>query len=266
MRGMDSPSAPALPSPPDFAPSPAAGRVFTASQVVRSTDVTPAGRLRFDALARYLQDAAEDDLADSGWAEPSYWLLRRVTVAVRRYPARREVLRLSTFCSAIGPRWAERTTTVAGFGGDLIQARAVWVAIARADGRPAPLGAAFHRLYGPSAEGRRVSARLSHPGPPGPHPAPPGSGPGRPPGGPWPLRVADFDPAGHVNNSVHWAAVEDVLDRLTDRWVPARAELEYVRPIQPGRDPDLVVSHTPDGLRVWMLLGTQTLASARLTR
>jgi acyl-ACP thioesterase len=243
-----------------------AGRVFAASRVVRSTDVTPAGRLRLDALARYLQDAAEDDLADSGWDEPTDWLLRRVTVAVRRYPARREVLRLSTFCSAIGPRWAERTTTVAGPGGDLVQARAVWVAIARADGRPAPLGAAFHRLYGPSAEGHRVSARLSHPGPPADsHSGPPGAGPGRPHGRTWPLRATDFDPAGHVNNSVHWAAVEEVLAGLADGWRPARADFEYARPIQPGDDPELVVSHTPGELRVWMLGGNQTLASARLT-
>src|SRR6266581_3445588 len=54
---------------PAFSPSPARGRVFTtAARVVRSTDVTPAGRLRFDALARYLQEAAEDDLADAGWS------------------------------------------------------------------------------------------------------------------------------------------------------------------------------------------------------
>jgi acyl-ACP thioesterase len=53
-----------------FAPHPASGRVFTVSRVVRSTDVTPDGRLRLDALARYLQEAAEDDVADAGLAEP----------------------------------------------------------------------------------------------------------------------------------------------------------------------------------------------------
>jgi hypothetical protein len=50
------------PAGPAFSPYPARGPVFTtAARVVRSTDVTPAGRLRFDALARYLQEAAEDD-------------------------------------------------------------------------------------------------------------------------------------------------------------------------------------------------------------
>jgi acyl-ACP thioesterase len=181
--------------------------------------VTPAARLRFDALARYLQEAAEDDLADAGWDEPSGWLLRRVAIAARGYPARGDHVGLRTFCSATGPRWAERTTTLAGPGGDLIQARAVWVAIARADGRPAPLGAQFQRLYGEAAQGRRVSARLSLPGPSA-------SQPGRP----WPLRATNFDTAGHVNNSVHWAAVEDVLAGLGARLAAGQRRTRILPP------------------------------------
>jgi acyl-ACP thioesterase len=91
--------------------------VFTTARVVRGTDVTPSGRLRFDALARYLQDAAEDDLADAGWDEPHGWLLRRCDVAVREYPGGGQQVGLSTFCSATGPRWAERTTTLSGPSG-----------------------------------------------------------------------------------------------------------------------------------------------------
>ncbi len=101
-------------SQPAFTADPAQGRIFRTSRVVRSVDVTPAGRLRFDALARYLQQAAEDDLADAAWAEPYTWLVRRTSVAVRGYPAHRDRVQLRTFCSATGPRWAERTTTVAG--------------------------------------------------------------------------------------------------------------------------------------------------------
>ena len=78
--------------------------------------------------------------------------------------------------------------------GDLVQAVAVWVAIDAADGRPVPLGDVFHRIYGPSTGGRQVSARLIPAGPAG-------FGPGRR----WPLRASDFDTAGHVNNSIHWA-------------------------------------------------------------
>jgi acyl-ACP thioesterase len=248
--GTPGPAATGGPEQP-FVPDSPRGRVFTTARAVRGTDVTPAGRLRFDALARYLQDAAEDDLADAGWNEPYGWLLRRCAVAVREYPARGRV-GIRTFCSASGPRWAERTTTLAGPSGDLVQARAVWVAITRADGRPCPLGPAFHRLYGPSTGGRQVSARLSHPGPPAVET-----------GQPWPLRAADIDPAGHVNNSIHWAAVEDVLAGLAA--APVAAELEYHRPILPGQQPHLVTSHERDQVGVWLLDGTHRLASARLT-
>lgn len=247
------------PTAPAFAPLPTGGRVFAVSRLVRSTEVTPGGRLRFDALARYLQDAAEDDLADAGWDEPSVWLLRRMAVAVRGYPAHGDPLALTTFCSATGPRWAERTTTVASSGRDLIQARAVWAVVARADGRPVPLGDAFLGRYGAAAQGRTVSARLTHPGPSAP---PPGHAPA--PGQAWPLRASDFDTAGHVNNAIHWAAVEDTMAGLS--WLPARAELEYHRPILPGHKPQLVTSHTPDRLSCWLINGTQRLASAQLAR
>jgi acyl-ACP thioesterase len=226
--------------------------MFTTTQVVRGSDVAPSGRLRFDALARYLQDAAEDDLADAGWDEPYGWLLRRCEVAIRGYPSRGQHVGMRTFCSATGPRWAERTTTLSGPAGDMVQARALWVAVTREDGRPCPLGEVFHRLYGPSAEGRRVSARLSLSGPP---PAQAGQ--------PWPLRATDIDLAGHVNNSVHWAAVEDVLDGLDA--APVAAELEYHRPILPGQRPSLVISHAGDHAGVWLLDGADRLASARLT-
>lgn len=237
---------------PDFLPDPAYGRLFTTTRVVRSTDVTPVGRLRFDALARYLQEAAEDDLASAGWNEPYGWLLRRCAVTVRGYPLRGEQVSLRTFCSATGPRWAERTTTLGGPDGDLIQARAVWVAITTADGTPCPLGAEFDRLYGPSTGGRRVSARLSHPGPPQ-------AGAGRP----WPLRATDFDPAGHVNNTIHWAAAEDILAE-TGR-LPVSAEIEYHRAVLPGHQPRLATSNSGDQAWLWLLAGSQRLASARLT-
>lgn len=251
------PAAEPAPAPrPVFAAEPSRGRVYAAARVVRSTDVNPAGRLRFDALARYLQAAAEDDLADAGWREPYAWLVRRTAVLIRGYPAHGDQLALRTFCSATGPRWAERVTTVTRSGRELMQARAVWAAVHRTDGRPAPLGAEFHRLYGRAAAGRAVSARLSHPGPPAAQAS-----------RPWPLRASDFDTAGHVNNAIHWAVAEDILAGLD--WLPATAELEYRHPIRPGTEPQLVTSVTsqpPGQLRCWLLAGPRQLASGWLAR
>jgi len=249
---MDTKPGPAV-APPAFAPPPAPGRVFTASYPVRRTDVTPGGRLRLDALARFLQDAAEDDVADAALCEPYDWLVRRCALAVRDYPRRGQRVRLTTFCSATGPRWAERTTTVGTDAGDLIQARALWVAVAPGTGAACPVGPEFHRVYGPAAQGRRASARLSHPRP---DPAMPAAD--------WPLRAADLDTASHVSNTVHWQAAEEVLAGLD--WVPARAEMEYHHPILPGHRLRLASTLTPGRADLWLLNGTTRLASAQLTR
>ncbi len=239
---------------PAFTDRPAAGRVYSARRLVRSTDVTPAGRLRLDALARYLQAAAEDDLRDAGWAEPCTWLVRRTALAVRGFPRLGQRIRLDTFCSGTGPRWAQRTTTVSGPDGDVIQATAVWAAVSRADGRPVAVGPQFHRLYDEAAGGRAASVRLSHPRPPAGIPVTP-----------WPLRAADFDPAGHANNAIHWAAVEDIL--AAQDWLPDRADLEYPRPVLPGTTPVLALDRAADTVTAWLLDDSgQRLASARLWR
>ena len=133
-----------------------------------------------------------------------------------------------------------------------MQATAVWVAVGR-DGQPSELGPGFHHFYGQAAGGRRVTARLTLPAP-GPSAA----------SRPWPLRATDFDPAGHVNNAVHWAAAEDVLAGLG--WLPATAELEYHRPILPGGAPQLLVDAATDQVLFWLMDGSTRLASGRLVR
>jgi acyl-ACP thioesterase len=221
------------------------------------------GRLRLDALARYLQAAAEGDLAGAGYRSTYDWVVRRCAVRVHSYPRLGQRLRVRTFCSAIGPRWAERTTTLADGDGDgdadgseLVRATAVWAAVDPESGRPSPLGPDFLRVYGPSAAGRTVSARLSHPRPPAPE--------GQQAGGePWPLRAADFDASGHVNNAVYWAAVEDAVAGLG--WLPAVAEVEYHRPALPGCEPRLLWSPGDTEAWAWLLDGGRPLASARMS-
>ena len=233
-------------------------RVFVSRRAVHGTDVGLDGRLRLDALARYLQAAAEGDLAGAGYPSTYDWVVRRCAVRVHSYPRLGQRLRVRTFCSAIGPRWAERTTTLANGDDDedgdaeLVRATAVWAAVDSQSGRPSALGPDFLRVYGPSAAGRTVSARLSHPRPPEQDSAEP-----------WPLRAADFDASGHVNNAVYWAAVEDAVARLG--WVPALAEVEYHRPALPGCEPRLLWSPGDAEAWAWLLADGQRLASARMS-
>ena len=64
-------------------PQPPSGRTFRVSYRVRLSDADATGRLRLDAIARYLQDAAIDDVEETGWGAPEHlWVLRSVRVDV----------------------------------------------------------------------------------------------------------------------------------------------------------------------------------------
>jgi acyl-ACP thioesterase len=192
----------------DLAPFPTVGRVHELTQRVGPASTTVAGRARLDAIADWLQQVAYDDVVVAGIAQEVVWVLRRNQVRVVRFPVFGELLTMRTACSGLGPLVSERRTTITGDGGGLIEAAAIWVPL-----HPATLlphrSQAFLDVFGPSAEGRRVRARLRHPAPPADGPA-----------SPWSFVAADLDVAGHVNNAATWRPLEEELTGL-----PADASL-----------------------------------------
>lgn len=238
--------------PEEFVPLPEAGRRVTQRRRVRLSDVTGTGRLRLDALARYLQDIAGDDVDDAGLG--GAWVLRRVVLALGRLPTFRDDVTLTTFCSGIGRRWAERRTTVQSGGQARVEAVALWVYV-DTDGRPAPLQDWFLELYGEAAGDRRVSSRLHH----------------RPPPSdgveirPWPLRATDIDVLDHVNNAASWSAVEDELGRRPPNGSLARAEIEYRAAVDLGDRVELHTLASPDQMACWLVIDGDVRTSARVT-
>ncbi|MEA2670467.1 MAG: hypothetical protein QOG45_687 [Chloroflexota bacterium] len=229
------------------------GRLFGARRSVRLGDVDRAGRLRLDALARHLQDVATDDTIDARIGDSALsWVVRRAAVVIERWPAYLEPLTYTTFCSGTGPRWAERRTSARGDGGARLDAAVLWACIDAGSGRAAALPDGFDEVWG-STGGRTVSARLIHPPPQEPLSD-----------RPWQVRASDLDVLGHVNNAVHWAAVEEELARLLPARLPVAAECEYRLPIELG---DAVTLRTRvDGpeLRTWMVSPRGVHASARV--
>jgi acyl-ACP thioesterase len=58
-------------------------RRFSARRPIRLSDTDATGRLRLDAVARYLQDVAADDVLDAGWAPDEHiWVVRRSNLDV----------------------------------------------------------------------------------------------------------------------------------------------------------------------------------------
>src|SRR6187551_1877782 len=101
----------------DVVERPSAGRVFEGSRRVRLADVSPAGRLRLDAAARFLQDVSADDTADSALPDAEAWVVRKTIIVVRSFPRYLEALGLATWCSGTGSHWAERRISIEGHRG-----------------------------------------------------------------------------------------------------------------------------------------------------
>jgi acyl-ACP thioesterase len=217
---------------------PPGGRIFQLQTRTWFADCAPSGRIRLDALARWLQDIAYADVEDAGLASMAVWVVRRTRIRVRRFPRFGERFSLATFCSGLGRMWGERRTTVrrSDAADPDVEAVALWVHLDPADWRPIPFSDRETELYGSAAAGRRVSARLRHPAP---DPDAPSST--------WTFRSVDLDIAGHVNNAAYWEPLEEELLSGPE---PERidVEIEFRTPCQPG-----VKQLVRNGARRWIV-------------
>lgn len=241
------------PDTPEMVPLPEVGRTFSTTRRVRWGDTDASGRLRLDALARYLQDIANDDTRDAGHDPFAPWIVRRTVVVVEEPVRLGELVTCTTFNGGTGSRWAERRTSVVGAEGGRIEAASLWVHVDPVTGVPARLTPEFHATYDEAGRGRTVKARLLH--------GPPVDGAEA---RPWPLRSTDVDQLGHVNNAATWEAVEDEAAR---RGVVARiAEIEYPDAIAPASEVELRSLLADDGrLHLWLVVDDKPRASAVLT-
>ena len=205
-------------------PAPRDGRVFERPMRPGLADCAPSGRMRLDAVARWLQDIAYQDVEDAGLAEAAVWVLRRTRIRVERFPRFAERLSVVTFCSGIGRMWAERRTSIARPGEPVadVEAVALWVHLDPVERVPTQLTDAELQAYGPTGADRRVSARLRHPGPEEPE-----SEHG------WSFRATDCDLADHVNNAAYWQPLEDELLAGAEPQA-IDVEIEFRTPSQPG--------------------------------
>ena len=238
----------------DFVPE----RTFARERRIYLGDATVSGRLRFDAIASYLQDIAADDSHDAGFELGVGWILRRLELDVERLPRVYADLSLVTSCTGTGRRWAERTTTLTDVrrgGGAGVTARGLWVCVDAMTGASQPLPPEFFTVYGEAVRHRTVRAKLTIPAPP----------PGLP-SSPWPLRLTDFDVFGHVNNAIYWSPVEERLPGWLQGRKVTSAVIEFGGGIDPGDEPRIVESIDADDdlLALWFVVGDEVRASVQV--
>lgn len=196
------------------------------------------GRVRLDAVARFLQDVAIDDVQETGWGTPDHlWFVRRIRIEVRTPLLRDRDLELVTWCSGVAAIAAGRRWTVTGDAGGLVEVDSVWIHLGP-DQRPERIES--FGIYAEATGGRPVSTRLELPMPPAEAVRVP-----------WSQRTTDVDLHGHVNNAVYWQAVESVLAAQgIDTGAPLVAELDFRDPIDFADPVELAIEAAEDGIRI----------------
>ncbi len=226
------------------------GRVYRSRRRIRLSDTTAAGRLRLDAAARYAQDIASDDVDDAGIDDGGrVWVVRRAAFDVVVPFGEDRFADVATWSGGLGPRWAGRRTTIAGDGGGRIEGETLWAYIDRETQRLARLPEAYSAVYGASPPAPSPRLEL---------PRDPAAGAAR---RPWPLRISDVDILGHVNNAVHWAAVEALLAEAGGADRRLRAMVEYRDALDVEDPVELAVEQGAGRVRAWFVT-RDTVAAA----
>lgn len=210
---------------------------------MRLGDAGTDSRLRVDGLARFLQDVASDDSADSGVSSDDIWVARRTAwrhVTGAPWPLIGDRVTLTTWCGGIGAAWAERRTDVEVAGVTSLEAASLWVPIGP-EGRPRRIRPEFVDLYGSAAGGRRVAGRVAS------SPVDPAARRRR-----WEVRRSDLDVIGHVNNAAVWCAVAEVAPSAV-----RSASLTHHGALEFGEDVVLATS----ALSLWLCVGEEVRVS-----
>ncbi len=219
-------------------------RVFASRRRISLSDTDANGRLRLDAIARYLQDIASEDWLDAGFDHDSHvWVVRRTQLTVHELFRPEDWIGIETWCSGVAGSAASRRYSIRGEAGGRVEAESIWIHLDH-DLRPKRLGDEFLRVYGESAAGNRARTRFTLPMP------------DRVEREPWSFRATDVDRLGHINNAAYWVAVED-------RWAgrlrgPLGAALEYRQPVDLGEPVELLEGHET----LWLVVGDEIRAAA----
>ncbi len=239
-----------LPACPDLS------RAFHEQWPVRLGDTDGDERLRLDAVARYLQDIGYDHLqaVDEGDLHPG-WIVRRTVIDVVTPIAFGDRVHLRRWPAALSNRWCNMRIQVGSENGGLIEAEMFLIHVDIEGGRPARMSDRFmapmlaatteHRLRWRAALREDAGADAES----------------------WsfPLRVTDVDRYGHVNNAVHWAAVEEALVRFADaQRPPYRVILEHAGPVMGGDDVSIRAWREAAGLRVQLEVDGSARTLARI--
>lgn len=246
-----------------LAPLPEEGTGFDSAWPVRAGDIDQYNRLRFDAVARYLQDIAWEQLTGTflNRTDPN-WIVRRTVIDVIRPVLWPDDVQLLRWCSSMSTRWTNMRVRLTSGNGGLIETEGFWINISESNNMPARISDEGLAYLARSTSEHRLRWR-----PYLTDATPPESDTDLP----FPVRATDIDQYNHVNNACYWQAVEQFLVEYPKLVAaPHRAVIEYVAPVL-ARQHITVRSRYESGdrsggpvLRLWFVVGGATTTVVRI--
>jgi len=194
-------------------------RKFTSSRRVRVSDCDRQGKVRIDAIARYLQDIGFDDTNDIGVGDGGLWVARKIEISFPKassWPKRNEMIKLETYCGGVGGASAERIVNIYS-GNEKITATTVWVHVDE-KGKPIKVPPWLSEAYPKAKKIKSAKSDLTS------------KEFVETTKIDFALRESDFDVNGHVNNAVAFVALNEAGNHM-EAQAPISLVVEYIAPI-----------------------------------
>lgn len=234
-------------------PVPDHGYVYQTGWRLGTSDIDEHRRLRLDGVARYIQEVGAEHLADAQLAEVHpHWIVLRTVIDVLEPIAIPSDITFRRWCSGLSSRWCNMRVQLLGAEGGRIETEGFWICMNKETLTPSRLTDGCVELFGSTTDDHRLKWRqwLTAPIEDAVEV-------------PFPLRRTDIDLFEHVNNTIYWHGVHEILGRVPElEQQPYRTVLEYRSPIKYGEPVAIRYQLNGDVVRMHFTVGDDVRAAA----
>lgn len=231
---------------------PDSGYVYETGWRLATTDIDEHKRLRLDGVARYIQEVGAEHLADAKLADVHpHWIVLRTVIDVLQPIEIPSDITFRRWCAALSTRWCNMRVQLQGSDGGLIETEGFWICMNKDTLTPSRLSDECVARFGSTTDNHRLRWRawLTEPV----------DGAVTP----FPLRRTDIDHFEHVNNTIYWHGVHEILGQVPElESAPYRAVLEYRSPIKYGERVTIHSQRHHDTVRMQFTVGDEVRAAA----
>ncbi len=232
---------------------PDSGYVYQTGWRLATSDIDEHKRLRLDGVARYIQEVGAEHLADAQLAEVHpHWIVLRTVIDVIEPIEIPSDITFRRWCAALSTRWCNMRVQLEGSDGGRVETEGFWICMNKDTLTPSRFTDDCIARFGSTTDDHRLRWRpwLTEPVHNGTQT-------------PFPLRRTDIDFFQHVNNTIYWHGVHEILGQVPDlESAPYRAVLEYRSPIKLGESVTIHSNRDGDVIRMQFAVGDDVRAAA----